>query len=89
MTELNNYEHGQWNAVCDRCGFEYKSRQLSKEWNGLRTCKGAGTNECWEPRHPQDFVRGKIDNQTVPWTRPESDLDVSDGSGNEVSRSDL
>jgi hypothetical protein len=27
---------------------------------------------CWEPRHPQDFVRVKVDHQTPPWTRPEA-----------------
>jgi hypothetical protein len=26
----------------------------------------------WEPRHPQDFVRGITDIQAVPWSRPES-----------------
>jgi hypothetical protein len=24
----------------------------------------------WEPRHPQDFVRAKTDNQSVPISRP-------------------
>lgn len=65
------YEHGQWNAQCDRCGFKYKARQLRPEWNGLKTCSGNGTNNCWEPRHPQDFTRGKKDDQNPSWTRPE------------------
>jgi len=26
---------------------------------------------CWEPRQPQDFVRGVADYQAPPWTRPE------------------
>lgn len=34
-------------------------------------CDGPGTNYCWEPRHPQDFVRGVKDKQTPPWVRPE------------------
>lgn len=55
-----------WSAVCDRCGFEFKSYQLQKEWNGLMTCK-----ECWEPRHPQDFVRVPAETVALPWTRPE------------------
>lgn len=87
---MDHFAKGQWNACCDRCGFEYKSGQLRKEWNGLRTCSGAATNNCWEPRHPQDFVRGKKDKQSPPWVRPEpADLDVSPGSGNEVSADDL
>lgn len=68
---MDAFEHGQWNAVCDRCGFEFKARQLSKEWTGLMVCRGAGTNDCWEPRHPQESVRGRVDKQAPPWTRPE------------------
>lgn len=87
---MTSYLHGKWNAICDRCGFKYKSDQLRKEWNGLRTCSGGGTNNCWEERHPQDFVRGKADRQKPAWVRPEGgDIDVSVGSGNEVSRDDL
>lgn len=59
-------------AVCDRCGFEYLARQLRKEPLGsLRVCHGPGTNDCWEPRHPQELIRGKADRQTPPWVRPE------------------
>lgn len=84
------YEHGQWNALCDRCGFKYKARKLRKEWTGLMVCSGKGTNDCWEVRHPQEFVRGKLDKQSPAWVRPDSDgTDVSPGSGNEVSRDDL
>lgn len=66
-----HYAHGQWNAICDRCGFKFKSNQLRMEWTGLRVCDGGGTNKCWEPRHPQDLVRARKDQQSVPWTRPE------------------
>jgi hypothetical protein len=84
------FEHGQFNVICDRCGFKYKSRQVRKEWTGLITCSGTGTHNCWEVRHPQEFVKGKPDRQAPPWVRPEQpDLDVSVGSGNEVSASDL
>lgn len=65
------YAHGQWNALCQRCGFKYKSGQLRKEWTGLHVCTGRGTNDCWEERHPQDFVRGKTDRQAPPWSSPE------------------
>lgn len=82
---MSTFVSGQWNVICDRCGFEYKARQLRKEWTGLRVCK-----DCWEPRHPQDFVKGKKDRQAPPWVRPDSDgTDVSPGSGSEVSADDL
>ena len=55
-----------WSAICDRCGFTYRSWQLKKEWNGLMTCRA-----CWEPRHPQDFVRVPAETVSVPWVRSE------------------
>lgn len=65
------YAHGKWSVICERCGFKYKNTQLRREWTGVMTCSGAGTNNCWEPRHPQDSVRGRADRQTPPWTSPE------------------
>jgi len=56
-----------WKAICDRCGFEFYSFELKKEWQGLMVC-----HSCWEPRHPQDFVRAVSDEQAVPWSRPEA-----------------
>ena len=78
---------GQWRVICDRCGFKYWSGQLRKEWTGLMVCMGGDTNDCWEPRHPQDFVRGKKDRQAPPWTRPEGE-DVFHVAGS-ISRDDL
>jgi len=70
------YAPGQWNAICDRCGFKFKSGELRLEWDNLRVCKA-----CWEPRQPQDFVRGVKDKQTPPWTRPEpTDVELSEGA---------
>lgn len=60
------FAKGAWNAICDRCGFEFKSFKLRQEWTGLRVC-----HDCYEVRHPQDGVRGKADRQTPPWVRPE------------------
>lgn len=55
---------GTWKVACDRCGFWYASDKLKKEWNGLMTC-----DTCWEPRHPQDFVRVQPEHVSVPYTR--------------------
>lgn len=55
----------QPNAHCDRCNFEYKLSQLRREWDGLMVCY-----ECWEPRQPQDFVRGVPDQKPIPMARP-------------------
>lgn len=77
---MDEYKAGQFNALCDRCGFKYKSGQLRLEWNNLRTCSGPQTNNCWEPRHPQDKVRARKDDQSIPWARPEAP-DVENAPG--------
>lgn len=68
---MDRYRWGDCKANCDRCGFTFRASQLGKEWTGLRTCRGPGTNGCWEPRHPQEAVRGRADRQAPPWVRPE------------------
>lgn len=57
---------GNYNVICDRCGFKVKASDTKMEWNGLRVCR-----RHWEPRHPQEFVRGRTDKQSVPNPRPE------------------
>lgn len=66
------FAKGQWNAICDRCGRKFKSGQLRKEWSGVMVCSGPGTSNCWEPRHPQEDVRGRADVQAPRWVRPEA-----------------
>jgi hypothetical protein len=58
------YKPGSWNAICDRCGKIFKAEELQLDWQGLMLCA-----KDWEPRHPQDFVRGVPDNMTPPWQR--------------------
>lgn len=48
------YKAGDNWCECPRCGFDYYASELKKEWTGKYVCK-----KCWEPRHPQDFVRGR------------------------------
>lgn len=57
---------GDWNAICDVCGFKYKASQMYKRWDGLMVCK-----EDWETRHPQDLIKIPKDIQSTPWSRPE------------------
>lgn len=65
---------GSWNVLCDDCGTKYKSRQVRKDWQGLYLCSGGDTNNCWNLRQPQDYVRGKKDSQHVPFVRPQGDI---------------
>lgn len=59
---------GDFNAACDMCGKKFKASMLRKNWMGLMVCE-----RDYEPRQPQDFVRGVADIQTPPWTRPQPD----------------
>ena len=52
---------------CDVCGFDYRRSQMRQRWDGLWTC-----HKDWEPRHPQDFVKGRPDRQSVPVARPDN-----------------
>ena len=57
----------RWRAICDRCAAKRWNDELRREWDGLMVC----ADTCWEPRNPQDFVRGVQDKQNPPWVRPE------------------
>lgn len=58
------YEKGTHNAICDRCGLEFKAHQLRKTWDGLYVCK-----HDFEHRHPQERLRPTKDIQKVEWVR--------------------
>ena len=65
-TERQDYfAPGLWNACCDGCSAKLKSNELRKDWQGFMKCR-----RCWEPRHPQDYVRAGRDPAPLPWTRP-------------------
>lgn len=61
----NNYRPGDWFVICDRSGFKVRASECRKTWDGLFVHKSH-----FEPRHPQDFVRGIRDSQRVPISRP-------------------
>lgn len=58
---------GDFYRVDDRTGFVVRQGRTRKEWTGLIV-----RTESWEPRQPQDLVRGVPDDQTVPEPRPRS-----------------
>ena len=62
----NVYKQGDWNAICDICGFKFKASQLRRDYDGRMVCR-----EDWSPKHPQRDLRSVRDDQSVPWTRPE------------------
>ena len=62
MTRREDYfAPGDWNAICDGCGAKLKASSLRKDWQGFMKC-----TPCWEPRHPQDFVRARQGAEPAP-----------------------
>ena len=74
MALRNTWRMGDWLYVCQRCGFTRYASEIKEEWTGLRVCM-----KCWEPRHPQDYVRGVLDDQTVPYANPPTITFLSPG----------
>lgn len=64
------WQSGEWNALCDVCGFKFKNTQLKERWDGLRVCA-----DDWETRHPQEMIRPLPAEKPLPWTRPEGSSD--------------
>ena len=64
---ITSFKAGDWNAICDRCGFKMHASKLKKTWDNFMVC-----GRCWYPRHPQEMLRGVKDDQTVPFSRPEA-----------------
>lgn len=57
---------GDYNALCDVCGRKFKFSRLRQKWDNTWACE-----QDWEPRQPQDYLRGIPDNMSVPLSRPD------------------
>jgi hypothetical protein len=60
-----HYIRGSFYRTSDRTGFPVRAEDTRAEWNGLIV-----ENRTWEPRQPQDLVKGVPDIQSVPDARP-------------------
>lgn len=77
MSGETYFSPGDWNVQCFRCGFKRKASEMQKQWQGFWVCPGH-----WEPRQPQDFVRGVPDDVSVPYVQPDEWIYVGpDGGG--------
>ena len=65
MTNDWGYVAGDHWVICDVCGFKYRSSRTRVRWDNLRVCTAD-----WEPRHPQEYVRGRSDKIAVANPRP-------------------
>ena len=68
------YIPGDFWRIDDRSGFKVRASRTRKEWTG-----DIVSTKSWEARHPQDYVRGRPDDQTVPDPRPRP-ADASQGN---------
>lgn len=65
MADNLHYVPGDYYQIDDRTGFKIRASTSRMQWNNLVV-----SPIVYEPRQPQDFVRGVVDNQTVPIPRP-------------------
>lgn len=54
-----------YNVICDVCGFQFKSHEMRRRWDGAIVCK-----QDWEMRHPLDFYKTRDDTHKLPFQRP-------------------
>ena len=62
----HKYIPGDHLMVCDECGLTYRRSEVKKRWDGAMVCK-----KDWEPKHPQENVRVRVDRVAVDHARPE------------------
>ncbi len=57
---------GEWKVTCDVCSKEIYASEAKHRWDGLIVCE-----QDYEERHPLDFIKVRIEDLTVPFSRPE------------------
>ncbi len=67
MADDRHYVPGDFYRIDDRTGFKIRAKNSRMQWNNLIV-----SPKVWEIRQPQDFVKGVVDDQTVPLPRPRS-----------------
>ncbi len=55
-TRSPGWKAGNHWVYCDLCSSAIRAKDAKKTWDNLIVCP-----DDWEPRHPQDFVRGRRD----------------------------
>ena len=80
---MSKFVSGDHNVICDTCGLQYKRSETRLNWKRLLQCE-----ECYDVKHPQLLVRGRIDHISVDIARPESynddDLTFGEGSADDL-----
>lgn len=86
-----SFKPGLHKVQCDRCGGIYYSNQVTFDGysEGLVVCRGPGTRNCYDPKHPQDYVRARPEDIAVPNARPFNWVSIDDVYPNGVTPDDL
>lgn len=63
--------------VSDRSGFVFPANEIVRQWDGLLVHKDEE-----EPRHPQEFIRGVVDDYAVRNPRPRAPYETTVSTGN-------
>lgn len=72
-------------VICDLSGWKCWDDEVIETWDGMVVFK-----KFYEERHPQDFVRGRADDQSVSPNRPESpDVTYAERFPNGLTGDDL
>ncbi len=80
--EARDYKSGDYYIQCDYSSFKIRRSEARRTWDGYLV-----RADFWEPRQPQDFVKGTRDKISVEDARGESvDIFVED---NQVKAGDL
>lgn len=67
-----HFRGGDWLLICDVSGRTMYASEARHRWDGAIVHK-----DHFELRHPQEFVRGVRDDQSVPYSRPDPLVSVS------------
>jgi hypothetical protein len=65
-----------FNRICDRCGAKRKASDTAKQRDGYIVCADGCFDVHDSISHPQNYVRGIADKQSVPNPRPEPAADT-------------
>lgn len=72
--------HKDYLMISDRSGFRYPANEIVRQWDGSLVARREE-----EPRHPQEFVRGVVDDYAVRNPRPRFLVDGVIGTGSATS----
>jgi len=73
MSQFTSGKFGR--AMCDRCGYEVKYKELKAEWTGLKVC-----SKCWDPKTELEFPTNfPTDPEALKDPRSDNDIEAGDG----------